>query len=155
MYIDERLVAIGAAFGCKEELFADLAGRARALGLVGEEYLPALLEREREYPTGLDLPVPIAIAHIDTGVNRSFVSVATLASALSFGNMDGSEEELDVQAVFMFGIVDPDQQLEVLKRFARAFPQEDRIRALLDAPGERELIDELDGVLGGMLERGR
>ena len=70
-------------------------------------FVTALLEREKEYPTGLPTGVPIAIPHIHDGCLRSFFSMAVLDTPVAFGCMGDPDETVETRLVFLFGITDP------------------------------------------------
>lgn len=151
MTTNEGLILLHQSFENSKELLTTMAGLAKEQGLVDDTYLPALLERENEFPTGLELPVNISISHIATGVNRSFVSIATLEHPVMFKSMDLSDKELDVQIAFVFGILDPKSQIEILRRFAGSFSDGERIMGLVNSESEKELIDKLNVLLDNML----
>ena len=151
MMTNEDLILLHQNFENAQEAISTLGALAKKQGLVDETYLPAILEREKNFPTGLELPVNIAIPHIDTGVKRSFVSIATLDKPVMFLNMDHSGDTLGAKIVFVFGILNPKDQLEILKRFARSFSQKDKIQALIDADSKKELIGSLNEILDNML----
>ena len=151
MMTNEELILLHQNFADAREAISTLGELAHKQGLVDETYLPAILEREENFPTGLELPVNIAIPHIDTGVKRSFVSIATLDQPVTFLNMDHSGDTLGAKIVFVFGILNPKDQLEILKRFARSFAQKDKIQALVDSGSKKELIDSLNALLDNML----
>ena len=151
MTTNEGLILLHPSFENSEELLTTMAGLAKEQGLVDDTYLPALLERENEFPTGLELPVNISISHIATGVNRSFVSIATLEHPVMFKSMDLSDKELEVQIAFVFGILDPQSQIEILRRFAGSFSDGERIMGLVHSESEKELIDKLNVLLDNML----
>ena len=151
MMTNESLILLHQNFESAAQAIATLGELARKQGLVDDRYLPAILQREENFPTGLELPVNIAIPHIDTGVKRSFVSIATLDKPVTFLNMDHSGDTLDARIVFVFGILNPKDQLEILRRFARSFSKKEKIQALVDADSEKELIESLNGLLDNML----
>lgn len=151
MTTNEGLILLHQSFENSKELLTTMAGLAKEQGLVDDTYLPALLERENEFPTGLELPVNISISHIATGVNRSFVSIATLEHPVMFKSMDLSDKELEVQIAFVFGILDPQSQIEILRRFAGSFSDGERIMGLVNSESEKELIDKLNVLLDNML----
>lgn len=151
MKTNEKLILLHQNFNNYEELLTKMAGLAKEQDLVDDTYLPALLAREEEFPTGLELPINISISHIATGVNRSFVGIATLDNPVMFKSMDLSGDELQVQIAFVFGILDPQSQIEILRRFAGSFSDKEKIQGLLQAESERELLDKLNVLLDNML----
>lgn len=151
MTTNTKLILLRQNFKNSAEVISAMSGLAKEQGLVNDAYLPAILEREEKFPTGLELPICIAIPHIDTGVNRSFVSIATLENPVSFYNMDGSGTQVKARIVFVFGIMDPKDQLAILRKFAASFADKEKIQPLLDAEKESELISILNELLDEML----
>ena len=151
MTTNTKLILLKQKFKDSSEVISTLGQLAKEQGLVDDTYLPAILEREIKYPTGLELPISIAIPHIDTGVKRSFVSITTLEEPVDFNNMDGSDDKVKAQIVFVFGIMDPKDQLTILRKFAASFAYKEKIQPLLDAKDESELIEILNVLLDQML----
>ena len=151
MVTNENLILLHRSFESADEIITEIAKIAEEQGLVDETYLPAMIVREKEYPTGLPFPLPVAMPHIDTGVKEAFVGVATLNEPVTFMSMDRSGEELPVQIAFVFGIIDPNAHLEILKKFAVTFQNRAKIEELLAMDSEADFIKALDETLGGML----
>jgi len=152
MIINKELIKLKQDKENAIDVITDLAGVAYEQGLVDETYLPAILKRESEYPTGLPFALPIAIPHIDTGCKTSFVSVMTLNEPVDFMSMDLSGDVLPTKIVFVFGILDPSQQLEILKQFAVSFANQERIEKLLEIEDKDDFLTELNDLLGGLLD---
>lgn len=151
MKTNEDLILLNQTFTTPAEVISKLAGLAKSQGLVEDIFARKIQEREVEYPTGLPMPIPLAIPHISDGCNEPFVSIATLAEPVNFKNMDRSGDDVPVQIVFLFGIIDPKNQLAVLRKFAKAFSDKAAVGKLLAAESGAELLKELDGILEGLL----
>lgn len=87
-----------------EEVYLDLLHKK----LVTEDFLENLLERERHYPTGLDLsPVSellpdIAIPHTESNfVRTTRIVPIKLKNTITFNNMISPSEQVSVQFLFM------------------------------------------------------
>lgn len=87
-----------------EEVYLDLLHK----DLVTVDFLENLLERERHYPTGLDLsPVSellpdIAIPHTESNfVRTTRIVPIRLKNAITFNNMISPSEQVSVQFLFM------------------------------------------------------
>lgn len=125
-----------------EDVIHMLSELAHKEGYVTEEFFGAILEREKSYPTGLPTEVPIAMPHVHDGCNRTFFAMATLNSPISFRCMGDPDTILDVRHVFLFGITDPSQQTEVLRKFSMAFRDSEFLNACT-AVGEQTQLLEL------------
>ena len=122
------------------EVLEALAARARDAGWVLPSFKLALLEREKAYPTGLPTPIPVAIPHADAEhVLRPGLGVATLRTPVSFGEMGGSGERVDVRIVVLILVTDPREQVELLTRLISLFQQEDWFDTLNAASTEEDL----------------
>ena len=76
------LTVIDAHESSRESLMAHVAGELRAKALVGESFLPALLDREAKFPTGVDFGgFRIAIPHIDPEHVRTRASSCAATTA--------------------------------------------------------------------------
>lgn len=105
----------------QEEIFKQLADQLFEKGLVTEDFLNNLLERERQYPTGIDLSVihsdlpNVAIPHTE----GEFVKVrkivpVKLTQPVTFYNMIQPDKELTVTFLFMILNDSPDEQVNLL-----------------------------------------
>ncbi len=101
--IDKKLVLLGQNASSREEILSRLADRMQAEGYIGPDYLPAVLEREEQYPTGLPSEgVQVAIPHAFSGsVYRTGTAIAVLDAPVTFFNMADTAEPLDVEIVFL------------------------------------------------------
>ncbi|MDI6814071.1 MAG: PTS sugar transporter subunit IIA, partial [Desulfitobacteriaceae bacterium] len=78
-------------------------------GCVKGSFLPAVLERESRFPTGLGLdgPINVALAHADPEhVVRSAFAVGQLKRPVKFRRMDDPDCEIDVHMVFVMAAED-------------------------------------------------
>ena len=92
-------------------------------GYVKSSYPDALVNRERDFPTGLDLKFnTIAMPHTDPQhVNRPAIALAKLAHPVTFMHMGSTGEQVAVQLIFMMAITDPDAQIKNLRRVMKVF----------------------------------
>lgn len=155
LYTDSDLALINLETESRDDVIERLGRLALAKGLVSEEFVSNVLRREQEFPTGLDTVVPVAIPHIGEGCHRSFLAVATLKSPVLFGAMDGSEREIGVRIVFLFGITNPQEQVEVLKRFVAVFQERGSLERMIRFNDPEEAICVLKALMGECLITGQ
>jgi Phosphotransferase system mannitol/fructose-specific IIA domain (Ntr-type) len=136
----------------KENLICKICSRAEEKGYVTSKFAEDLLSREAEFPTGLNTPVPIAIPHIGTNCNKSFFSFATLKKPIDFENMDGSEGMVPVRIVFLFGIVEPEEQVGVLTKISKLFQDKDFLEKIYESLNPNEALKIVKDILGGMVD---
>ncbi|MFT8949196.1 MAG: PTS sugar transporter subunit IIA [Liquorilactobacillus hordei] len=96
---------------------------------VEKNYRQAVLEREKEYPTGLPSHWPIvAIPHADYRlVRKTTISVATLSHSVKFHDMGDTNNTLDVDVIIMMAIGQPHGQVEMLQKIVGII-QDDGLR---------------------------
>jgi len=152
LQIDEDLALLNFEAKDSTEVIKELGKRVLAKGYIEEEFIEKLLEREENFPTGLETACPFAIPHVGGFCNTSFLSFAVLKEPVIFNAMDGSGKELSVRCVFMFGITDPQGQVEVLKKFIFAFREEENLKKLQEMTDAKETLKYLKSLLGDGLE---
>ncbi|RTX85544.1 PTS sugar transporter subunit IIA, partial [Staphylococcus piscifermentans] len=92
----------------KEDVFRELARALKANGDVKSEFLEHVLEREKNYPTGMDLSLldidypNIAIPHTETEfVNVTKIIPVKLNHPIDFQNMISPHNTIKVSFLFM------------------------------------------------------
>ena len=75
-------------------------------GIVKPEFVEAVLAREKEYPTGIPVGVPVALPHTDAEhCLKPAVIIGKMEQPVAFGMMGGEEDEtVDVRLVFMLSL---------------------------------------------------
>jgi len=149
---DEDLILLNFEAKDRKEIIEELGRRVLAKGYICPEFIPKLLEREEEFPTGLETVYPIAIPHVGEYCVQPFLAVATTKEPVIFNAMDGSGKELDVRLVFLFGITNPEEQVTVLKRFMFAFNEEKNLKSLIQMEDKRQALQLLQSLLGDGLK---
>ncbi|HHW44812.1 MAG TPA: PTS sugar transporter subunit IIA [Desulfotomaculum sp.] len=155
LQIDEDLIALNFDAKDRRQVLTELGQRVLSKGYITGQFIERLLEREEEFPTGLEMVYPIALAHVGGDCVQSFLSLAITKKPVIFHSMDGSGKELPVSLVFMFGITNPIEQVEVLKRFIFAFREEENLRKLKDLQDKKAILELLKNLLGDGLEVNR
>lgn len=133
----------------KTKVLTVMANRLIDKGYVKESYLPAVLNREEEYPTGLPTNgVGVAIPHADTKhVLKPGIAVATLKDPVKFNVMGNPEQEIDVKLLFMLAIKEPEVQVNILKKLVSIFQAKELLIKLISINCEKELVDILNSLL--------
>lgn len=116
-------------------------------GFVHDDYVQAVIEREKIFPTGLPTsPVGVAIPH--AGVQycrRPAIAVAVLARPVPWIEMATLDRELSVQIVLALSITDPDTQVSALRSIVDLFGEPQRVAELLGLTAPREVVQFLNG----------
>ena len=89
-----------------------------------KSYIDALITRETEFPTGLDVNgIGVAIPHTD------------------FIQMGSDDDIVKVQLIFMLAVVDPSAHLEKLQRILAIIQDTDVLMKLLNVHEKQEIIE--------------
>lgn len=88
-------------------------------GFVKESFLDGCIEREMEYPTGINTIPPIAIPHTNSNhVINSGMCFLRLEKPVAFNQIDSPQDEVQVRLIFNLALIDNSSQLEFLKKLA-------------------------------------
>lgn len=151
LYTNQSMILTGIMVTNAEEVIRLLCGKAMENTCIEPTFISAVLEREKDYPTGLPTAVPIAIPHIHDGCLRSFFSMAVLKEPVAFHSMGDPEETVDTRLVFLFGITDPGYQTAVLKKFSTIFQNEETLNQLMDIADADEMMCKMKELLDDYL----
>lgn len=126
-YLHEELAFLNKRYQGYEDLLSQVMEVLVVKDYVHKEFEGALLKREREFPTALQLDgYAVAIPHGGSEhVLKDFISLVTLKKPIKMNRMDDPEESLDVNIVFVIGISNSESHLELLKELM-AFIQDPR-----------------------------
>ncbi|WGD97404.2 PTS sugar transporter subunit IIA [Bacillus safensis] len=143
--LDEQLIKLQFEASSREEVTTYLAGRLEAGGYIKSSFLPAVLEREKTYPTGLPLAAfGVAIPHTDPEhVNKPAISVATLKEPVIFHKMGSPDETVQAKIVFVLAISEPSKQLVMLEKLMTLFRKEEVMTKLSHMTSYEEVLDVL------------
>ncbi len=145
LYLNEELVFRNVQAKTDSEVLAFLASEMYKKNYVKEEYIQAIQEREKEYPTGLpSTPPGIAIPHANYEmVNKTTLAIATLKNPSLFHNMENNNEQLPIQIVIMMAIGEPHGQVEMLQKIVGIIQDEPLRQEMIRAGNDTELLELL------------
>lgn len=112
-------------------------------GYAKESYADALIHREREYPTGLDVDgFGVAIPHTDVShVCKAGIAIAVLEKPVTFVQMGTDDETVKVQLVFMLLVVDPNAHIDQLQRILEIIKDKRVLEQLLKVKNKEQIIE--------------
>lgn len=145
MRVEKELAIIELEANSKEEALRLLGGRLIEQGYVKEDFIESLLEREKNYPTGLPTePFGVAIPHTDGDrVHKSTVAFASLKNPVKFLMMGTDDKLVDVKLIFMLALKSPDDQLEMLQKLVELIQDPEMVSKLVQVKS----ADELNGLV--------
>ena len=115
----------------------ELLGQAAvSMGFARDDYVQALLEREREFPTGLPVSGGVAIPHTAAEyVTVSTIVVASLTDPVTFHEMGTSEANpVSVSTVFLLLLANAEEHIPMLSGLIRKLQQPDFVQSIRQAP---------------------
>lgn len=121
--MDTDLVLLDLEVKDHEEVIKRLGSKMLEKGYVKTTYIDAVLEREKNLPTGLNLGnFSVAIPHTNVDhVHTAHFAVGVLKNPVQFRSMINPTEQLDVGLVFLLAIKNPETQVLLLKKLMGVF----------------------------------
>lgn len=149
VYFEKDLVFKDLEFSSNVEVLGFLASKLYEKGYVKEEYKEAILEREKEYPTGLpSVDIKIAIPHANhTLVNKATLAIGILKNPVEFRAMDDPDKGLNVSVVIMLALNEPHGHIEMLQRIVKLIKNPDTLKEITEASSCEEVISKLEPYL--------
>ncbi len=138
---DRNLIFLHQEATSREEIIGRLAFAMQALGYIGADYEQAVLDREKEFPTGLPSEgVFVAIPHAFSGdVKKTGVAIAVLDKPVDFINMGDAEEVLPCSMVFlMCNAEGSDSHIDDLQELMGMFSEPELLKKLYEAKDVEE-----------------
>lgn len=110
-------------------------------GFVKDSYKPALLEREKHYPTGLDMQgINVAVPHCDVEhVNKGAICVGVLKTPVAWHRMEDASKTTDVSLVVMLALTDPASHLGMLRKVMALVQDQDLMHKVIGCSTPEEV----------------
>lgn len=101
-YLDEQLILLNVEANDNYAALQKLAQKLVDVGYAKDGYVKAIMEREKDFPTGINNIVPFALPHVDYSFSlKEGLAIAVLAKNVPFGQMGSSEEKVSVRIILM------------------------------------------------------
>lgn len=119
----------------QDQLFRNTCGILKERGIVEKEYLEDLMEREKEYPTGLKLPeYCVAIPHCSPKhVNRSVIFVNVMKRPAVWKNMEDFGEDIGVSVSFNLVLAENEDHMAILSQMIALIQNRDLINSIIES----------------------
>ena len=134
----------------QQDLFEAVAGLLEEKGVVKSSYREALIAREADFPTGLDMEflgknLPnVAIPHTDTGhCLTENVAIVRLDKPVTFHNMIAPTNEVAVSLLFFIINSSNDSQTGILSHLMDFFTSPGNLEGLAKLKSESEIYTYL------------
>lgn len=134
--VREEMILCDVTYTDRTAALRALATRLVDMGYCDPPFVDAILDREREHPSGLPMPGrKIAIPHTDaTYVRRSALMFARLRSPVEFRSMGDPDERLEVAMISMFALKEKKLIGDLLSTLITVYQDESVLDAIHDAP---------------------
>lgn len=111
-----------------------LAEQLFSKGYVSKTYIQAVLDREKEFPTGLAFEdYGIAIPHADTEfVKNTKIAVLTLEEPVDFIQMTTSDKKVKVQLIIMLALNEAHAHVEMLQKLMTLLQDKKSVSTILE-----------------------
>lgn len=120
-------------------------------GYAKDSYVDVVLEREKNYPTGIEFPLcGVAMPHGEPDeVLGAAIAIGRCVSPVPFKRMEDFSQEVDVRLVAMLAVADPSEHLDVLGKLIAAFSDEETCAALLSSDDPVTIAKVVDDAING------
>ena len=130
-----------------QDAIAQLGKVLVSAGYAKASYLDVVLEREANYPTGIEFPLcGVAMPHGEPDdVLGAAIAIGRCAVPISFRRMDDFSQDVDVRLIAMLAVSNPAGHLDVLGKLIAMFSDEGTCGRLLscdDPTAISEIVDE-------------
>ncbi|API93128.1 PTS galactitol transporter subunit IIA [Virgibacillus pantothenticus] len=149
-FLDESVILTDIEAKTKEQALEIVAQNLVDLNLVKKSFIPAIIQREAEYPTGLPTNgVSVAIPHTDDKhVKTETISLAILKRPVDFFIMGDGNNTTPVQLIFMLAMNEPNSQLSLLQKLMQIFQDEKTLTYIVSQKNKTDIKNLLKKKLG-------
>lgn len=143
--INEKYIYVDLEASNNKEIFEKIGSKLHEDRVVKDTFVKALIEREGEYPTGLPLPIGVAIPHTDAShVNHDQLAIATLSEPVDFIEMGSEEDVVKVELVIMIVMKDGNNHLEMLQNILGTVQDEEIVSEVLNEKDPQKIKSILE-----------
>jgi PTS system galactitol-specific IIA component len=146
--IKEELIFTKLNVETTDNLFRELSDNLIRNGYVKKSFYESLRKREQVFPTGLALEeYNVAIPHTDAEhVIKPCISIAILDNPIKFKCMEDETVYVDVNVVFMLGLNEGHNQLEMLQQLIQLIQNKSILKQMLKAKNGVEIIKIIERI---------
>lgn len=125
------------------DAITQLGTRLQASDCVKDSWVPAALERERTFATGLPTPeIGVAIPHADVEhVLKQAIAVGVLEKPVRFGEMGNPDSTVPVRIVCALAVAQSKLLVTLLQRLVEMFQSPGVLRQIVEAGSPTVIVD--------------
>ena len=141
--LNENLIMPDLKAGSSDEVFQQLGGLLVSEGYCKSSYVQALIEREKDFPTGINMGnIGIAIPHTDKEhVIKGAVAIGVLKEPVHFYQMGTNDENVEAKLIFILAVKDPKEHLVFLQRILMVLQDQEVLKQLIETKNKQEIIN--------------
>jgi PTS system galactitol-specific IIA component len=145
-WVREDMVIVPMRAESAADAIIQLGARLRAGGSVRDSWVPAALERERTFATGLPTSeVGVAIPHADVEhVFQQAIAVGVLEKPVEFGEMGNPDSTVPVRIVCALAVAQSELLVTLLQRLVEMFQSPGVLGQIAEAGSSAEIVDIFD-----------
>ena len=152
LVVDTSLIATGLHATDSTDAIHQLVELLLACGYVSQEFEEAVLSREVNYPTGLPLPVGVAIPHTDpVHVLKGAIAIGVFDQPVRFEEMGSHGVYVDCRIVCMLAVKSAASVVGTIRTLVTALRKAETLDAILAAPAPRAVLEIIAGILPGVV----
>ena len=143
--LDKNLVFIDADVDTAEDAIRLMASRLQELGYVKEGYAQMVLDREKDFPTGLPgKSMCIAIPHTNPSlVIKPAIGVIVPRHPVEFSMMGEPDTKLQVSLIMPLVIKDSNKQIDLLRAMMYVIQDDELLRSVGTSKSPEEIVSLL------------
>jgi len=143
--LDSELIHLHQTSHDRNALFTKITDQLLAKGIVEESYREALILRELNHPTAMQLEtMGVAIPHVDVEhVLEERLVVVTCPDGIEFNQAEDPELTMKVNVIFFLLLKEKDAHLEFLMKLISLFQKTDEMDRLLSTTSVEEVVQIL------------
>jgi len=130
------------------ELFKVMAANLQNKGFVNEKYLDGLINREKEFPTGLQLAdYGVSIPHTDPEtVKEDFIAIVRPKDPIMFSLMEDNDKKASMDLCFFIGLNDGKKSPLILMELISLIQNHKLILSVLNEKNKEQIIEKIQEV---------
>lgn len=139
--VSDADIFIDREFQDEQDYFEMVAKHLLGEGKVKTSFLENILQREKDYPTGLDTgEIKVAIPHTDyTNANTTQLVVTTFKSPVGFHQMDDPDYVIPVNLAIMILFDNPEKQPQMLKYIMGIVQSQTNLREIVNTKNVKSM----------------
>jgi PTS system galactitol-specific IIA component len=123
-------------------------------GYVRDTFVPAILDREQTFATGLPTPeIQVAIPHADPEhVSRQAIAIGVLKEPVAFGEMGDPDSTVDVRIICMLAVSQSELLVSLLRNLVGMLQDPELLRRIVGLHDAHEIAGTFNKHLASLEE---